>query len=318
MEETNVWKKSIQVFGRDWRIWLVLLLSTSADIFAVLTVSRNWVDMRWPSFVLLFLAMFGEGLVIRMLGGQMQGKPHRFAEDLSAVFSSLPRIIGAKILLFIIPMAYYAVFILFAVLITSYVPVQATFIGLFIPLLLFVEIWNYYTCTIILVQNFSATDSLSLGMQVAWSTKWKTLRRMLPFIFVEMVAIGLLIMTRSITHDSAFIFTVTREMAFTNSEQIISSFKMTVAGDYFVLNRIMNGLVTSLVKLNGIDMLSISFYAVRNWIAGLIVILCSIPLTGLKMSIITSTYLESAGDSISLAQENWKRKEELMRASRRL
>ncbi len=318
MEKENYWKRSFQVLRNDWKIWLVLIFSVAVDLFAVLTFTIYWVDMRWPSFVLLLVAVLGQALLIRMFAMDLQNKQHKFNDDINAVLGCLPRIIGGKILVFLIPMAYYALFLVFSPLITSYPIVQGIFICLFLPIFLFAEVWNFFTCSIILIQNFSATDSLSLGLQAIWSNKGKILRTIAPFLLVEALAIFLLILTGSLTMDSMFKFTVTRDMAFQYASQNISSYKLTMAGDYFVLNRLLNGIVTALVKLNGMDMLSISLYAIKNWLAGVILVVFSIPLTGLKMSLMSCVYNETAGRSVSQGQENWRLKEEALKASRRI
>ncbi len=318
MKAESVWKRSFHTLTSDWKIWLILLLSVGVDLYAVLTFSPNWVDVRWINIVLLVFTALLQALLIKMIAGHLRGTPHRFKDDVSTVLGSIPRILGAKILIFLMPMACYALFMIFSVIITSYTVIQVGFIALFIPILLFVEVWNFYSCAIILIQNFSATDALSLSLQAIWSEKKKIFIRLFPFFFFETVLILILLLMQAITKDSAFTFTVTRDMAFQYAGESASSYKLTVAGDYFVLNRIMNGIITALVKINGMDILSAFLYTIRDWVIGVIVVLVSIPLTGIKITMMTSTYIETAGDSISLGQENWKFKEEVLKAGRKI
>jgi hypothetical protein len=318
MENENIWKASFRILKVDWKIWPVLAFSVAADLYAVLTFSQNWVDIGWVNILLLIVAVFSEALLIKMMAADLSSGPHRFRDDLTSVLGSTPRILGTKILIFLLPMVYYAVFLIFSAVITSYDFIQAIFIGLFLPLLLFAEIWNFYACAIILLQNFSATDALSLSLQAIWANKKKIFIRIAPFVLIEAVVIGILILTKSVTSNSTFLFTVTTDMAYKYAAQATSSYKLTVAGNYFVLNRLVNGLVTAMVKINGLDLISSIIYSIRSWVAGLVVVVFTMPLTAVKMAMLTKTYQETAGSSISASQSNWRNKEEILKAGRRV
>jgi hypothetical protein len=116
---------------------------------------------------------------------------------------------------------------------------------------------------------------------------------------IDLLLISSLVVTKGVTYDSAFTLTVTEGMALDNLDLELSGQRTnapgpTEAGDYFRINRLVNGLSTAMLKARGVELLSIPMFFVENKTIGLIAIVVSMLLIPVRISTWTFAYLEIA------------------------
>jgi hypothetical protein len=177
--------------------------------------------------------------------------------------------------------------------------IQLVVLALVLILLCVTQIWTIFGFCGHFIQEYSTGESLSYGWNLIWGHKKLVVLVALPFLVIDLLLISSLVVTKGVTYDSAFTYTVTEGMALDNLDLELSGQRTnapgpTEEGDYFRINRLVNGLSMAMLKARGVELLSIPMFFVDNKAIGLIAIVVSMLLIPVRISTWTLAYLEIA------------------------
>ncbi len=286
---------------RAWRlvwdhpyVWLLVLLAVLGDLWAILDYNPNSPNL---SHLIIWVSLFtfiAETGVIYALVRHDKGETSSFVDAIMSAVTSLGTL-GAKAVMMIIP-AFF--FVLFAILssplhvIFEDIQFPILFAILLLPLLFLMQIWTPFTSCGLLIQQYSVSESMTHAWRIIWSKKKTLMQIAFVFILIDIFLIFMLYQVGGISFRSAFIYTVTEEMARMNVQ--FETGGHVLPGEYFAINRPIAGLMATILKARGIDLLSIPTYFIDKKLIGMVTVFVSMILLPLRLSVLAIAYNEWA------------------------
>jgi hypothetical protein len=311
VETANLFRKSVHLILQVPYAWLLALLAVVGDAWAVLTYGATSVDLSANVIWLTLLTFIAETSLIYSFGQQVRGKPSRFIDSVMTAITCVLQTLGGKLILLIVPAICGAALLIFSPVLISFLleehpglammPLQlppSTLRNIVLllsiptlPLLLLNQVWTFFTSCGILIQGYSVGEAIAHAWWVLWTNKKRIILVILLFVLVDLLLITALVGMRAVSIESAFRYTVTEEMAEYNA-RLDSGF--IEAGDYFLVDRPINGFLAATLKGRVADLLSIPLYITDGRIAGSAVAALEVVLLLLRVSVFTSAYIELA------------------------
>jgi hypothetical protein len=208
----------------------------------------------------------------------------------------LPKLFLTKMLL-LIPSALLILFFLILSPVFEGSILSLSLFSVFaLPLFFSLNVVTVIAFILIFSKELSIGESIS---QAGWIFRQNLGRYALislPFLIIEGLLIVILLLNASITYDSAFIYTVTPEMAdyvqqFANMSGFGSP-RFSQPGDYFIINRPLNGLITAVFKTRGPDLLSPFLFTVNNEKAAYLILAVNFFLIPVRLGILSKFCLK--------------------------
>ena len=311
METVSLFRKSVRLILQTPYAWLLALLAVVGDAWAVLSYNATSVGLSANVIWLTLLTFVAETSLIYSFGQQARGKPSRLIDSVMTAVTCVLQTLGGKLILLIVPAICGAVLLIFSPVLISFLleehpglammPLQLSPSTLrnivlllsipTLPLLLLNQVWTFFTSCGILIQGYSVGEAIAHAWRVLWTNKKRIILVILLFVLVDLLLIAALVGVRAVSVESAFKYTVTEEMAERNA-LLDSGF--IEAGDYFLIDRPINGFLAATLKGRVADLLSIPLYFADSRIAGSVVVALEMVLLLLRISVFTSAYAEFA------------------------
>lgn len=223
-----------------------------------------------PENILFFIlvTLFAESALIFILTQDFLGNKINLLDMIMEPLTLLPKTIFIKTILLIPSGLLLLVYIFISPGFES--PNIALYLYLLIAVPAFILL-NLVTLSALLfmfLKSSSVGESVAQGVWHIRQNFWQIMKVSLPFLLLQVCLLGFLFANETITYDSAFIYTVTDEVAELNFQfsqmSGATSSRFSRPGDYFVINRPLNGLLTAAFKSRGIDLFSPLMFTVTN------------------------------------------------------
>jgi len=311
-------KKSISPIKANPYIWFLVILAVFSDIWAILTYNPNSPDIPYLIIWVSIIPFIAETSVFYALLRHVDDAPSSFVDALMTALTSI-NTLGAKAIMMIIPSFYFVLFFLGSAILNVFLDdilVPILYVLLLLPLLWLLQIWTPYAAGGLLVQQYSVFESISHAWRIIWENKKTLAKIVLFFVIVDMLLISVLYLTGGISFKSAFIYTVTEEMAKMNVQFMTGS--PAQAGEYFAINRPVGGLLATTLKGRGIDLLSISTFIISKKLYGLVTVVATMILLPIRLSVLAITYNEWAEPTHEFNKEEaeyWKNQKSLTKST---
>lgn len=289
-ELTRVFKQGFRLLWENPYIWLLVFLAILGDAWALLNYDPY--SPTFPNLILLvaiYTFVLETGVLYALLR-HANDKPCSFVDALMTAITSFGTLAG-KVVLSIIPAIFFAMFIFFSGLLRVFledITITILFSILLMPLLWLLQVWTPFTSAGILVQHYSIAEAISHAWGLIVSHRKTIIQVALVFIIVDLLVIAALFFAGGISYESAFIYTVTEEMAEANRENLTGG--STTPGDYFAINRPVAGLLTASLRSRGIDLLTIPTFFVDKKMQGFILLVVSAVFLPVRLSVLSLVY----------------------------
>jgi hypothetical protein len=293
-------RKSVAMIRARPYVWYLALLAVLGDLWAVSTYDPHSIQISIGIFGFALIALVAEAGLIHSFIQYVQGKPGSFVDSLMTAITFPLQILGTKAILLIVPAIYFVVLMLTSIVVLQSIVMVLIAVILALLILLFVQVWTVFTFCGVFSQGFSIGGAVVHGWRILWEHKWRVTWYIVLFVVVDLVLTALLVGVGAVTFESAFIYTVTPEMAEIDP---ITGARIVKPGDHLVLNRPIYGYLAAIFRGRGVDLLSVPLYFSKNMVAGLVVVVLGIPLLLLRIAVLTLVYFDLAEPTLELSTE---------------
>jgi len=309
MELTKNIKNGAQIIWAHPYIWALALIAVLGDLWAILDYNPNSPNFSDLIIWVGILTFFAETSVLSALILHAQSTPCSFIDAIMTSISSLSAF-GAKAVMMVIPSLFLVLFVILSTplhVIFDDILFPILFTILLVPLLVMMQIWTPFTTCGIIVQQYSMSEAMTHALRIIWRKKKTLFQIALLILIIDAGLIFILYWTGGISFESAFIYTVTEEMAKNNVQFMTGS--PAEAGEYFAINRPIAGLLATVLKTRGVDLLSITTYIINKKLIGLATVVVAMAALLVRISVLTSAYHEWAEPTHDFSKDEisfWK------------
>ena len=257
-----------------WILTAITLLGDRTALFQF----RSMVPPLLTSNILLYLllTLFAESALLFILTQRYAGIKISFVDMVMSPLTLLPKLFFAKMLLLIPSALLILVYLILSPVFEGSILSISLFVVFSLPVHLTLNIVTLIAFILIFSKELSVGESISQAGWIFRQNFGRYAMMSLPFLAFEGLLVAILVFNSSITYDSAFIYTVTPEMAdYVQQFANMSGFgnpRFSQPGDYFIVNRPLNGMITAVFKTRGADLLSPFLFTVNNQKAAYLVL----------------------------------------------
>jgi hypothetical protein len=292
METARFFRQATQMTFRHPYIWLLVLLATVGDLWAALSFDPTTTDLPFSIVWFALLTFIAECGLIYAYAQFSQGKKSDFVDSFMSALAAIFPLLGAKGILLIIIAVFALVCMLLSSLMMQNVVATAILAAFTLPLLLFFQGLTFFTLCGILLHHHGLGEALPRGWQIFRGNLRRITLLVLPFIIIDLISLASMAATQVVTYRSTFIYEVTLEMADVNER--IGTGGPIESGEYFSLGRPFSGFLATVLKVRGADLWSLPLFAIYNKTAGSIIVAMGALLLPLRVSVLSSLYMECA------------------------
>ncbi|MAT41666.1 MAG: hypothetical protein CL609_04940 [Anaerolineaceae bacterium] len=272
--------------------WILAALAILGDTTALFQFRSMFPPLLTGRILLfLLLTLFAESTLLFTLTQYFAGSKNNLIDAIMSPLTLLPKLFLTKMLLLIPSALLILLFLILSPLFEGSILSIVLFSVFALPFLFSLNIVTVIAFILIFSKELSIGEAISQAGWIFRQNFGRFALISLPFLIIEGFLLFFLLFNASITYDSAFIYTVTPEMAdyvqqFANMSGFGSP-RFSQPGDYFIINRPLNGLVTTVFKTRGPDLLSPFMFTVNNEKAAYLILAVNFFLIPIRLGILS-------------------------------